>query len=106
MTIYSIYYMKPEHFRDGICGRNQPTAATIHQTHTFLRAVQAESLDEVYSIQQADHWARDHVATNAMLESKGLQHTSMSVGDVIYEQHPNGGGAFYIVASFGFDRIG
>jgi hypothetical protein len=108
MATYGVFYMKPEWFRDGINGA-EPDLHHLGGTHTFLRVVQAASLDEVYSIQQAHHWAVDYKRTNAMLDQLGLRHTSMSVGDIIVESSldPTGSGqdaGVYLVAEVGFKR--
>jgi hypothetical protein len=101
--LYSVYYMKPDFFRDGIHGK-LPTIAKLTDTHTYLRDVHATSLDDVYTVQQAHNWGHNYRASNAMLGSLGLQHTSMSVGDVIV-YHDGTGPVFYVVAGAGFKRL-
>lgn len=99
MTKYRVWYMRPEHFPDGICGLRKPSIATLGQTHIFLRDVDARDLDEVYMQSQGEIWSPRGEARELIL-AKGLQHTSMSVGDVIEQD-----GKFWLVASFGFEEM-
>lgn len=100
MTTYRVHYMKPEHFGDGLCGMNKPTVATLTATHVFLRTVEADTLDGVYYRSQGEIWSPNGEA-RALLEEKGLCHTSMSIGDVIEAD-----GKFWIVAPVGFEELG
>ena len=103
---YKVYYMKPSHFRDGICGLNKPTVATLSDTHTFLRTVPIyivdpmSALERVYYQSQGEIWSPNGEA-RSLIEEKGLRHTSMSVGDVIEDPK----GKFWIVASAGFEPL-
>ena len=103
-NVYRIYYMKPEHFRDGICGLGNPTVATLSDTHVFLREIEVpivhvgtRALDWLYHHSQGEIWSPNGEA-RSLIEEKGLRHTSMSVGDVI--EDPDG--TFWVVASIGF----
>lgn len=82
MAEYRIYYMKSEVFGDFSFGK-LPVLSRLSETHVELRTMTADSLDCVYYEQQAHRWAQDYKTTNALLASKGLGHTSMSVGDVV-----------------------
>lgn len=106
-TTCSVWYMKPEHFREGICGLfshpvggGEPKPLKLHETHVHLRNVQAADLNEVYALQQAEVWSPNGEARD-LIAAKGLQHTSMSVGDVIVDKN----GEAWVVASFGFTRV-
>jgi hypothetical protein len=98
--IYDIYYMRPDWFREGSFGA-LPDVASLERTHAYLTTVEEDTLDAVYSYMQAHHWAQDYRVTNALLESKGLCHTSMSVGDVIKAS----GGQYWVVADVGFKKL-
>ena len=100
MPTYRIHYMKPDFFRDGMIGR-KPDIAKLSDTHAYLRTVEAVSLDQVYTFSQGEVWSPNGEARD-LIRSKDLRHTSMSVGDVIEDQD----GEFFVVASFGFDRLG
>jgi hypothetical protein len=104
---YQVWYMRPSWFHEGIMGQAKPDPANLEATHVHLREVEIdaeeaeEGLDRVYSIQQAHNWALEWEATNALLDSKGLRHTSMSVGDVIVDD----AGKVWVVAPFGFHTL-
>lgn len=104
MTKYRVWYMHPDFLPTYILGQELPTLAGIKydRTHVLLRAIEAEDLDDVYYQQQAFNWARDAKATNALLSSKGLKHTSISVGDVIESVLT---GQFWAVRNAGFEEI-
>lgn len=97
--IYKVWYMRPDWFRDGICGE-VPDPAKLQATHIMLREVEAASLDQVYAMMQGEIWSPNGEA-RGLIESKGLAHTSMSVGDVIEAE----GGIMWVVASVGFTRL-
>jgi hypothetical protein len=99
MANYRVWYMRPEHFRDGMCGLNRPTVATLSDTHIFLRDVEATDLEHCYYNSQGEIWSPMGEARE-LIRSKGLQHTSMSRGDVIELD-----GRFWLVASFGFEDL-
>jgi hypothetical protein len=99
MATYRVHYMRPAWFRDGICGK-QPDAAKLDATHIFLREVEATDHDQVYYLSQGEVWSPNGEA-RSLIRGKGLEHTSMSVGDVI--EDPDG--TFWLVASFGFDQL-
>jgi hypothetical protein len=90
MTNYWIYYMKPERL-DG----TTPGLKRLVDTHTFLCRYEAPSLDAVY------HHFKGEVARD-LIRSKGLAHTSMSVGDIIIGED----GQAWVVAGSGFTPLG
>ena len=109
MATYSVYYMKSEFFRDGLMGydwlKNNnllPDPGDLTKTHVFLKLIEARNLDQVYFKMQGEGWsptggAREFVA------SKGLRHTSMSVGDVAINHNSR---VAYIVDRMGFRILG
>lgn len=102
MTMFRVFYMRPDYFRDLSFGDKKPNIAELSRTHVELRTVEADSLEALYSLQQAHNWAKDYETTNALLESKGLSHTSMSVGDVAENTAT---GDYYVVANAGFKKL-
>lgn len=102
-TQYNVYYMRPDWFADGIVGK-KPDFSNIQKTHAFLASFNLEgelheSLDTIFAHMQAENWSPNGEA-RALIRSKGLRHTSMSVGDIIESN-----GVYYIVAMFGFDEL-
>ena len=97
---YQVWYMKPEFFRAGICG-TLPQANHLIETHVHLKTIEVNSLDTVYHQMQGEVWSPNGEA-KALLDSKGLWHTSMSVGDVIVDDVGNA----HVVAPVGFKGIG
>jgi hypothetical protein len=100
---YAIWYMAPAWFRQGISGE-RPNPADLGGTHVHLMDIEAatdtEKLDEVFASMQGERWSPNGEA-RATLQAKGLEHTSMSVGDVIVVDDERA----YVVARFGFDRL-
>lgn len=105
--IYTVWYMKPSHFRDGMCGI---LPANDLSTHVKVGEVPMEFADKpddqqwrdlelIYLNYQAENWSPNGEA-RPLIEKLGLQHTSMSKGDVV--QHGND---FWVVASFGFEKL-
>jgi hypothetical protein len=99
---FRVFYMRPDFFGVFIHGDALPDVAKLAETHVELRTVEAASLDAVYNEQQAHNWGEDWQATNALLDTKGLQHTSMSIGDVIQNVET---GEFFVVAFVGFTPL-
>lgn len=96
---YQVWYMKPDFFRDGICGKH-PNPELLSHTHVHLKEVEATNLDDVWRQMQAHNWSPNGEARD-LIESKGLTHTSMSVGDVIVDEI----GWVAVVASMGFNIL-
>jgi hypothetical protein len=109
MATFSVYYMKSAFFREGIQGyawlkeRNLvPDLADLTKTHVFLKLIEARKLEDVYFRMQGESWsptgeAREFVA------SKGVQHTSMSVGDIVVDHNCRVG---FMVDRMGFRFLG
>lgn len=105
---YSVYYMNPDYFKEGIMGydwckkhRMLPNISNLKATHTFLKVVHALNLEDLYWQMQAENWSPKGEASE-LIKSKGLSHTSMSVGDIAIDS----GGNFYMVDRLGFKRLG
>jgi hypothetical protein len=56
--------------------------AELEKTHVFLCETEARDLDHVFYNMQGEIWSPNGEARE-LIQSKGLRHTSMSVGDVI-----------------------
>lgn len=103
----NIYYCKPQYeraYRWGVAGcvtdhNPVPTAATVLESHVLVRTVETSSPDEAWMRMQAEIWSPN--GEGAPLISKlGLDHTSMSVGDVVEID-----GIFYMVEATGFAAL-
>ena len=109
---FKVYYMKPGWFREGIMGA-RPDLNDLEKTHIHVRDLEGPSivsntneLERIYRIMQAEVWSPNGEARE-LIESLGLRHTSMSVGDVVVVE---GGGpelkaGTYMVAGMGFTRL-
>jgi len=96
---YQVWYMKPDWFRDGSIGR-LPEPSNLGATHVFLKSVEANNLEHLFQIMQGEVWSPNGEA-RSLIESKGLGHTSMSVGDVVIDDI----GEAFIVSQFGFTML-
>jgi hypothetical protein len=96
MTTFRVYYMRPAWFRNGIMG-SRPDPKNLDATHIFLRHVDAGHIEDVFGMMQAEFWSPNGEARDFIRE-RGLQHTSMSVGDVAVEAN----GRVWLCASVGF----
>ena len=109
MATYSVYYMKAEFFRKGVMGYDWlrgknllPDSADLSKTHVFLKLVEARNPEDAYFQMQGESWsptgeAREFVAR------KGVQHTSMSVGDIVLDHASRGA---FILDRMGFRFLG
>lgn len=106
-----VWYMKPDFFSEGIRGaRPNHDPTNIHWTHTLLGSIRSaatapqtmspELLDELWIALQGENWSPFGEARH-LIRSKGLRHTSMSVGDCF--KLPNG--EVWIVGDEGFKRV-
>ena len=103
MIKYGIWYMRPEHFRDGIFGALPNPDLTMTHIHLMDLELVDEppvGLQRMFAMFQGEVWSPNGEARE-LIESKGLRHTSMSVGDVILVNDED----TYVVASFGFKKV-
>jgi hypothetical protein len=85
---YQIWYMKPAHFTAGLTGQARPSAKHLDNTHVLLREIEADGLEAAYAAMQGEIWSPNGEA-RGLIRSKGLEHTSMSVGDVAVDDVGN-----------------
>lgn len=90
MKTYEIIYAKSLR---NIATGDEVTLETLDYTHVYLKGIEAESLDDVFC--KMNNWS-----DNDLIKDKGLNHTSMSVGDVIYDD-----GIYHVVVLFGFKQL-
>lgn len=82
---YRVWYAKSYHpVRDGIdMGKYRPYTYKDLITHyRFVREVEAEGLNEVFSKMQGENWSPKGEA-RFLIRSLGLKHTSMITGDLV-----------------------
>lgn len=98
---YQIWYMKPEWFPMGISGE-LPDPDNLEKTHTHLMefVIPRDDLEDLYMSLQGERWSPNGEA-RPLIESKGLAHTSMSVGDIAVTSDNEK----YVVAMHGFKRL-
>lgn len=79
-----IWYMKPEWFRQGITGQAFPDPANLEATHVKVASIRDQDQDRglIFHNMQGEVWSPKGEARE-LIESLGLGHTSMSVGDVL-----------------------
>ena len=109
MATFSVYYMKSEFFGEGIKGyawlkeRNLvPDSADLTKSHIFLQLIEARSPEDVYFRMQGENWSPTGDARE-LIASKGLRHTSMSVGDIVIDHDSR---VAYILDRMGFRFLG
>src|SRR6516225_3102094 len=79
MMRYQVWFMKPSFLR-GIVG-NSPDPNNLSATHVHLKDIEADNLENGLSrMQESNGEALD------LIQSKGLQRTSMTVGDVLVDE--------------------
>jgi hypothetical protein len=94
---YRVYYAKNPVFlpNPGLKRSN------LGETHLWLKDLEAENLEDVFQKMQAEVWSPNGEARELIL-SKGLGHTSMSVGDVVYDLKAD---RYFEVDMIGFREI-
>lgn len=79
---YKVFYAKTPRF----CFWDHPLAVEgLPQTHVFVREVRAKSKGDVFCQMQGEVWSPNGEA-RPLIEFLGLNHTSMSIGDVIQDE--------------------
>jgi hypothetical protein len=103
MAKFQIWYMRPEWFRRGILG-TLLDANNLAVTHTHLKEIVLDAgdkpLEAVYRAMQGEVWSPCGEA-RGLIKSKGLQHTSMSVGDAVTDE----AGHTFVVGACGFTQL-
>jgi hypothetical protein len=90
--------MKPSFFR-GIVG-NSPDPNDLSATHVHLTDIEADSLEDALARMHVDIWSPNGEARD-LIQSKGLQHTSMTIGDVLVDEAD----IVHQVTAIGFSRL-
>jgi len=101
MTIYTVYYMKPESFLRFNFGIDFPTVKHLVDTHRPVRSVRAKDPEEVFMQMQGEVWSPNG-EKRKLIEALELSHTSMSAGDVVRDHST---GKHFVAAPMGFREI-
>ncbi|MDE5456042.1 hypothetical protein GWE18_25090 [Bradyrhizobium sp. CSA112] len=94
---YQIWYMKQSFIR-GIVG-SSPDPDHLSATHVHLKDMEANNQEDALSRMRAENWSPNGEALD--LRSKGLQHTTMTIGDVLVDESD----AVYLVTGIGFSLL-
>lgn len=73
----------------------------LRKTHNKLGSISEGNKDKIYYLMQGEKWS-PHGEAKTLIKKKGLEHTSMSIGDVIYFRGSN---SAWIVKSIGFKKL-
>ena len=96
-------YQKPQFI--GKMGYDiKPTIDTISETHVVVKMLKVNDnalLNDVFYEMQAENWSPNGEA-QALIRALDLEHTSMSVGDVILDVES---GTYYVVLPVGFEEL-
>jgi len=100
MDTYAVYYQRPNpdftFFK-----RDDLTIANLEKTHTLVKkGLPASSKDAVFTKMQGENWSPKGQAA-PLIQSLGLQHTSMSVNDVLRDPE----GHFWQCMDLGWRQI-
>ena len=86
MPRYEVYYARrPTFHPSGEFGTPRLTAAVLPSSHVHLCEIEAASLSDAFWRMQGENWSPNGEARE-LLQSLGLSHTSMSVGDVLQDE--------------------
>jgi hypothetical protein len=95
---YQVWYMKPSFLR-GVVG-SSPDLNNLPATHVHLKDIEADNQEDALSRMRAENWSPNGEALD-LLQSKGLQHTTMTIGDVLVDESD----AIYLVTGIGFSLL-
>jgi len=86
---FKVYYQKKE-----VIEKTLKTSSIKHiklkkipETHVFLKEVEAENTEEAFQLMQAEQWSPNGEAKN-LIRRKKLNHTSFSLGDILFPTGP------------------
>jgi hypothetical protein len=105
---YQIWYMRPDWFREGVCYA-KPDPKNLEATHILLIDLFVPDADAPGKQPALDNLCVDagrglvaERRSSRADRGRGLDHTSMSVGDVVIDPE----GHVQLVASAGFEDLG
>jgi len=95
---FEVFYVKEPLFLEA---DKELTVKNMKDSHVLVRALMADSLDHVYAEMQGEIWS-PHGEMRQHIKKCGLNHTSMSVGDVA---HDTENGKYYQVDNEGWLEV-
>lgn len=104
---FEIWYMRPNYFAVYQLGGPAPNPKDLEDTHVLLKHLDipdgemTAQLEDIFHTMQGEVWSPNGEAKPLIL-SKGLRHTSMSVGDVVVTED----GTVFVVDMIGFKPLG
>lgn len=81
--------------------RDKYSKDSLDVTHVFLREIEAVDLNDVYTQSQGEIWSPNGEAME-LIKNKGLAHTSMYPGDVVYCTDND---TYYLCDSIGWKKL-
>jgi len=94
--VYMAYYLREWH----PYARAPETIEEFEEAYVEVKAVKSLSLEQVWWHMQGMNWS-PYGEARELIRSKGLKHTSMSVGDVIKDPT----GTYWRVEDLGFKQL-
>jgi hypothetical protein len=101
--------MKTEFFSNGVMGYESlreksllPDLKRLTKTHVFVNLLEARNPEDVYFKMQGESWSPTSDA-RVFVASKGVLHTTMSVGDIAVDYNSRAG---FILDQIGFRFLG
>jgi hypothetical protein len=83
--LFEVWYAKKPTFHTPLPGQPVPhVQQPLEETHTLVTRIVAVDINEVYWAMQGEIWSPCGEA-RPIIESLGLYHTSMSIGDVMVD---------------------
>jgi hypothetical protein len=95
---YQVWYMKPSFLRGAV--GSSPDPDNLPATHVHLKDIEANDREDALHQMRADVWSPNGEALD-LLRSKGLEHTTMTIGDVLVDDTA----AVYLATAIGFTRL-
>jgi hypothetical protein len=84
MRLFQVYYRIHPTFE---LDKNLTKRSVLNQiTHRFVVTLHAKDLDDAYTKMQGEKWSPNGVAFQ-LISQIGVGHTSMSIGDCLYEPY-------------------
>ena len=97
---YEVWYRREPEFMPRQWGAD--VEDTIQKDYVHLITIRCQgSIETVYMVMQGEVWSPEGQA-RPLIKSKGLRHTSMSVGDLVKDIDT---GIWYEVDHFGFKQV-
>jgi len=101
MKTYNVFYLHPDYAESYRFGTAFPVVGNLHKSHRHVRQFEATDLEDVFMQMQGEVWSPCG-EQRGKIQRLGLHHTSMSVGDVIYDQEAD---KHFVVAPIGMKEI-